>query len=177
MTGRKVEQRGIVAQELFQKFDDKDKLLKLIDDFSDIESIDELASIVYVIVKIHGGRFSYNPEDFEDFGPSGPMSRKLFEDLFYLEVREKYLSRRSRMQLTTEGIERVKRLGAEISFKDVKSLFSQVNKDQRTTIATYLHLRDRYSDDKKVRGILQSCCEVDAKTWGILKLFVKRQRR
>ena len=178
MVGMKVKKREIVLKEPFQKFDDRDKLLRLIYDFSDIESVNELASVVFIVVKIYSKkRFSYSPEDFEDFGPSGPMSRKLFEDLFHLEIREKLVSRKSRMALTTEGRERIKRLSDEINFKDVKSLLSKINRDQRTTVATYLYLRDRYSDDKKIKEIIQNCCKINDRTWRILRAFIKRQHR
>lgn len=158
-----------------QKFDDRDKLLKLINDFPALKTMNELASVLYIIVKIYKGRFSYEPEDFEDFNLIGPTSRKLWEDLFHLEVREEYLSRRSQMLLTPKGKEKIKKLDREVNFEDVKSSLSQIDKDLWPILAAYLHLRDQYRDDKKIKEILQSYYEVDNQSWKTLKAFIKRQ--
>lgn len=165
----------MIAEKSSQKFDDRDKLLKLINDFPAFETLNELASILYIIVKIYEDRFSYEPEDFEDFKPIGPTSRKLWEDLFHLEVREGYLSRRSQMLLTARGKEKIQKLDPDVNFEDVKSSLSQIDKNLWPLLAAYLHLRGKYQEDKQIKKILQSYYEVDNPTWKTLKSFIKRQ--
>lgn len=156
----------------FQKFGDKDKLLKLIDDFSCLESIEQLASVVYFIQQTYTHRFSYEDEDFEDFSPRGPISKKLFEDLFHLEVREKYIRRESLMLLTRAGKERVDKLGNKISFQDVKDSLFQIDKHLWPKLAAYLYLRQSY-DEEKIEETLKNSYNVNDKSWKILKAFIK----
>ena len=157
----------------FEKYDDKDKLLKLIDDFSEITSIGELASVVYVIIRIHRDRFSYEEEDFDDFGSLGPASRRLFEDVFHLEVREEYIERRSRMSLTLKGKERISQLSEEISFRDVRDVLSQVDKDLWPKLAVFLYLRHKY-DIEQARRILRKGYNVDGRSLKILSSLISK---
>jgi len=156
-----------------QKHNDKDKLLKLIDEFSAITSIEELACIVYITIQMHRGRFSYECEDFEDFSPIGPISRKLFEDVFHLEVREKLIARGSRMMLTSKGKERISLLGEEISFSDVKELLSSLDKDLWPKLVAYFYLRHKYSAKEAMR-ILKRSYDVDNRSQEILSELVKK---
>lgn len=157
----------------FQKIDNKNKLLKLIDEFPCIESIEELASVVYIIQQEYKDRFSYEDEDFADFGPRGPISKKLFEDLFHLEVREKYIIRESRMLLTRRGRERVDKLNNDISFHDARDSLFQIDRRLWPKLAAYLYLR-RSHNDEKAEKILKSSFDVDDRSWKILKAFINK---
>jgi hypothetical protein len=152
----------------FEKYEDKDKLLKLIDDFCKINSIEELATIVYLVAHKKKGMFSYEEEDFEDFSPLGPMSKKLFEDLFHLEVREKCVQRRSAMVLTEKGKERVQRLGNDVSFSDVRDILCQIDRDMWPKVVAFLYLRRKYGAPK-AEEVLENSYGVDSKAFKTLR--------
>lgn len=157
----------------FKKYEDKDRLLKLIEEFKNIRSIEELASVVYIIIQKHDERFSYEEEDFEDFSLLGPISRKLFEDLFHLEVREEYVKRGSTMTLTKKGKERVQRLGEEITFSDVKDILSYVDRDLWPKTVALLYLRQKYGV-RRAAKVLKRGYEVDEESFKTLKDLVTK---
>jgi hypothetical protein len=156
-----------------RKYEDKDKLLKLIDDFCKIESIEELATIVYLVMLKKKGVFSYEEEDFEDFSALGPMSRKLFEDLFHLEAREKCVQRSSAMVLTERGKQKVKQLGNAVSFSDVRDILCQVDRDIWPKIVAFLYLRKKCGA-RKAQEVLENSYDVDPMTFKTLKEIVSK---
>lgn len=156
-----------------KKYDDKDKLLKLINDFCKIKSIGELATIVYLVTHNKKGVFSYEEEDFEDFSPLGPTSKKLFEDLFHLEAREKCVQRHSTIVLTKKGKERAKRLGNEVNFSDLRDTLCQIDRDMWPKIVAFLYLRRKYGDPK-AEEVFENSYDVDSGTLKTLKEIVSK---
>lgn len=155
-----------------KNYDDKDKLLKLIDDFCEIESIEELTAIVYVIWYRNRDAFSYEESDFEDFSSIGPVSRKLFEDLFQLEVREECVKRSSTMSLTLKGKEKVRRV-SDVSFCDVRDLLCSVDRNLWPMLVAFLYLRRKFGA-QQAEKILKEGYDIDEHSWKTLRALVNR---